>query len=470
MEPAKRVTAYINAKGVAHRLVAHAPTRTLLEAAASAQLDYHDMVRAVMLEDEQGLLMAVLPARYLLDFSSLCEQLGRTLQPASRERLLATFSDCQPGSVPPLAEPYNLLAIVDDHVAGMERVCFEPGSHQHLMLMAGPHFMELHTQSRKLTFARPAAALAGQTNYAFVGNHSADGIKALHPGSDLQQRLEKVTSLPPLPESSRQLLRLRNNPKATLGELVDIVAADPMLAAQLMRYARSAYYGYRGRVDTLPDAIGRMLGFDLALHLAMGLAASQAVRMPADGPLGRDAFWRHSVYAAGLAQALNTLLPPVIRGKPGLVYLAGLLHDIGFAALGELFQPEFFLLNQAVAANPKVPVTLIEKRVLGIEHTQIGAMLLQAWEMPEEIITSSLQHHDEYYRGPHATYANLVLLAEHLLKAYGPSDAAASEPPSIILTALGLDRQRVMEVTTKVMEESRPGLDEMARAMIGSGQ
>lgn len=467
MEPAKRITALLEAEGITYRLFAHPPTRTLLEAAVAAQLDYHDMVRAVVLEDEQGLLMAVLPARYLLDFSSLCKQLGRNLQPASREHLLRTFSDCQPGSVPPLATPYSLSAIIDEQISHMERVCFEPGSHEYLMLMTGTQFRALHQDSRQLSFARPAAALAGRDNYEFVTTNKGSDIQSLHPTSDLQQRLAKLDAFPPLPESSRQLLRLRNNPKATLGELTDVIAGDPMLAAQIMRYARSAYYGYRGKVDTLPDAIGRILGFDLTLHLAMGLAASQAIQMPADGPLGRHAFWRHSVYTAGLAQALNTLLPPAIRGKPGLVYLAALLHDIGFAVLGQVFQAEFFLLNQSVTANPKVPVTLLEKRVLGVEHTEIGAKLLKAWDMPEAIIATSLTHHDEYYRGEYAAYANLVLLAEHLLKAYGPSDAASSEPPPVILTALGIDMERVMEVTHRVMEESRAGLDEMARAMIG---
>lgn len=465
MGPRSRIEAYLSTRGIPFRLVTHEPTRTLIEAAQVARLDYRRMVRAVMLEDEQGMVMAVLPAGHMLDFANLCEQLGRNLHPVSQEHLSATFADCEAGSIPPLAEPYGLSAIVDEQVALMPQVCFEPGNHRTLLVMAGADFMGLHAKSLRRNIARPAATLAGRSEFEYVAAEPSADIKGLHPAGDLQDRIRNLPSLPPLPHSTQQLLLMRNNPKATIADLEAIVATDPILAAQVIRYARSAYYGYRGRVESLQDAITQVLGFDMVLHMALGLSASHALRMPMDGPLGMRAFWRHSVYTAGLAQALNTLLPPPTRGKPGLIYLAGLLHDIGFAVLGHLFQPEFYLLNKAVATNPRVPVTLIEKRVLGVEHTQLGSWLLQGWDMPDEVLISAQEHHNEYYSGPHATYANLVLLADHLLKGNQPSDASGTEAPPVILTALGLDARRVQEITSKVLEESRPGLDEMAGMM-----
>ncbi|WP_127478248.1 HDOD domain-containing protein [Sulfurivermis fontis] len=460
-----RIEPYLSAQGIPYRLLPHAPTRTLIEAALSAKVDYRLMVRAVMLEDEHGMLMAVLPASHMLDFARLCQQLGRKLHPLPQERLAGIFTDCEPGSVPPLPQPYNLPAIIDEQIPRMPRVCFEPGDHQTLALLAGADFMRLHAQSRRLAIARPAASLAGHSEFEFVSNEPLPALQGLHPGGDLQQRITTLSSLPPLPQSTQRLLRLRNNPRGTIAELADIVATDPLLAAQVIRYARSAYYGYRGRVESLHDAITQVLGFDMVLHMALGLSASRALRLPADGPLGQRAFWRHSVYTAGLAQALNTLLPPATRGKPGLVYLAGLLHDVGFAVLGHLFQPEFYLLNKAVATNPHIPVTLLEKRLLGVEHTQLGGWLLEGWDMPEEVSVAAREHHNETYGGEHTTYANLVLAADHLLRGHQPSDAAGDKVPPAVLTALGLDLRRVTEVTDKVLEESRPGLDEMAGIM-----
>jgi len=462
MEPCNPIEAYLNAQGVSFRLIPHAPTKTLIEAAQAAKTDYRCMVRAVMLEDDQGIVMAVLPADHMLDFAGLCQQLSCNLHPVSQERLSSMFPNCETGSIPPLAQPYGLSAIIDEQVAEMAQVCFEPGNHQSLLVMAGADFMRLHANSRRLSLSRPTATLAGASEFDFIAAEPTPTIKGLQPSGDLQERIRRLPSLPLLPDSGRRLLLLRNNPKGTIAQLEAIVATDPALVAQVVRYARSAYYGYRGKVESLHDAITQVLGFDMVLHMALGLSAARTLRIPADGPLGVRSFVRHSVYTAGLAQALNTVLPAPIRGKPGLVYLSGLLHDIGFAVLGHLFKAEFYLLNKAVATNPRVPVALLEKRILGVEHTQIGGWLLQGWEMPDEVIVSAQEHHNEYYSGPHSNYANLILLADHLLKSHQPSDAASDEVPPVILTALGVDIDQVVKVTNQVLEESRPGLDEMA--------
>lgn len=470
MQPAERIETYLKVQKVPFQILSHLPTDTLEEAAAAAGIALAQMVRAVMLEDAGGLVMAILPANYLLDFTELNRLLGRTLQPAAREHLVSAFPDCEPRSIPPLAEPYGLSAVIDEQVALMDAVYFEPGSHEHLVRMDGRTFDWLHQDTRHGVFSHPAEALASPNSYTFTlpaGVAGAESLKKLHPAEDMQQRIQALQSLPPLPDTTRRLLLLRQNPTPTVAELADIVLADPALAPQIVHYARSAYYGYHGKVENLQDAISRALGIDTVLHMALGLTVARTLRAPVDGPLGLHAFWQHAVHTATLCQALNTLLPAGIRGKPGLAYLAGLLHDFGFPAMGHLFKGEFFLLNKVVAVNPEVPVTLIEKRLLGFEHTQLGSWVLEHWTLPAETIVAAREHHNEYYRGEHSTYANLVLLAEHLLKGHGVSDAAAAEPPTTIYTALGLDKGKVHEVLARVLEHGAYGLDDMARALAG---
>lgn len=465
METLRRIEPYLHVQGVPFHLIPHTPTQTLREASEAAEVDYHQVVRAVMLEDEQGMVMAVLPADHMLDFNALGDQLGRRFQPVPLTRLSGTFPDCEPGSIPPVPQPYGLSAIIDDDVSSLPEVYFEPGSHASLLDMNGNDFMQLHQQSRHLRFSRPVAALADRDTYEFAGTEMPAALKGLHPQVELQQRVHNLAVLPPLPDTARRLLQLRATSTATVADLSGIITADPVLTAQVIRYARSGFFGYRPRVETLQDAISHVLGFDLVLHLALGLSASRALRPPLDGPLGLRALWRHAAHCAGLAQALGTQLPTAARGTPGLLCLAGLLHDIGYAVLGHLFRPEFYLLNNAVAANPDIPVTLIEKRLLGVEHTQLGSWLLKAWEMPEEVVTAAQEHHDEYYSGVHARYANVVLLADHLLKRYQPSDAADIEPPAVVLTAVGLEAEQAMELTRKALLQCSAGLDELARTM-----
>lgn len=467
MQPAQRIETYLKVQKVPFQLLTHRTTDTLEEAATAAGIELRQMVRAMMLEDAAGLVMAILPANYLLDFAELNRLLGRALQPAPREHLDAVFPDCQPRSIPPLAEPYGLTAVVDEQVALMDTVYFEPGSHEHLIRMDGGSFDWLYQDARHGVFSHPAQALSSPSTYTFTipaGAEGVDNLKRLHPAETLEQRIQALQSLPPLPDTTRRLLLLRNNPTPTLAEVTDIVSADPLIAGQVVHYARSAYYGYRGKVETLTDAIST-LSLDVVLHMTLGVSTARALRAPVDGPLGLHSIWRHSIHTAALTLALNALLPPTIRGKAGTAYLSGLLHDFGFLALGHLFKGEFFLLNKVVAANPGTPVTLIEKRLLGFEHTQLAAWVLEHWGLPWEAIVSTREHHNEYYGGEHAVYANLVLLAEHLLKNRQFSDAAATEPPATIFTTLGLDKGKVYDVLDRVLEHGIPGLDDMARTL-----
>ncbi len=467
MQLANRLQKYLDQRKVRYELRLHEPTDTLEEAASASNLDPHNLARAVLLEDDRGLLLAVLPAHHLLDFQALKQALGRDLRPAPHPVVAATFHDCEPRSVPAIGEPWGLPTVVDNPLFGEGDICFEPGHHRALVCLSRQDFERLHEDSRRLDLSRPLSVLESRDPRDFVlpGNLERNHpILALRPASDIRHEIEAIERLPAMPEMARRLLRVRNDPHATIHDLADIVAVDPSLTAQVIRYARSAFFNYQGRIDTLDQAIGRVLGFDNALSMCLGLAASRTFRNPADGPLGLQAFWRHATYSAALAQALATALRARLAINPGMAYLAGLLHNFGFLLAGHLFRSEFFLLNRVVAANPQIPVPLIEKRVMGVEHTEMGGWLMSAWEMPEPVITSVTEHHNETYAGEHAMYANLVLLVDHLLRAEGIGDGADSEPPPLVLNALGLDLETAREICTRVLE-SAEALDAMARQL-----
>jgi HD-like signal output (HDOD) protein len=174
-----------------------------------------------------------------------------------------------------------------------------------------------------------------------------------------------------------------------------------------------------------------------------------------------EAFWRHATYCATLSQALAKALPAKHDIDPGTAYLAGLLHNFGFLLLGHLFQPEFYLLNKLAAANPKVPITQLEHRVLGMGHAQevmdmghgqIGAWLMQAWKLPEELVVTVREHHNEKYDGPHKQYVNLLIVANHLLKRHGIGDEHSEEVPAHVLQHLGLSLEDAESIMAQVLQ------------------
>lgn len=282
-------------------------------------------------------------------------------------------------------------------------------------------------------------------------------------GNQLCEIVANSDKLPPLPDVAQALLRLRDDPNADAKRLAAIVEIDPSLAAQLVRYAASALFGYRGRIDSIADAISRVLGFEKAMHIALGLSSGKALVHDHSGPLGLKSVWEHALLSASLIQRLGTLIggsntPGQVnpmKPVPGLLYLSGLLHNIGFLLLGHFFEGEFRALNEAAFRRGDEPVINLEKELLGTTHCELGATLLRRWRMPGEVLTAVLNHHNEAYRGEAAVYANITLLADRLLKRIGVGDGDSTELPEGILEALGIRHEAAEEELGLLMEKRR---------------
>ncbi|GMQ87164.1 MAG: hypothetical protein BMS9Abin08_0362 [Gammaproteobacteria bacterium] len=274
----------------------------------------------------------------------------------------------------------------------------------------------------------------------------------------VEKRIQEVYELPPMPELGRRILELQYDPNAGAQQLAAVVQLDPSLAAQVIRYASSSYYGYTGRITNIHEAIARVLGYDMVLNLSLGLAAGRSFRIPDEGPLGLAHFWEHAVCSAVLVQKLGTVLPESMRPPSGLSYLSGLLHDFGILLLGHLFPPEFQLLNKMAKANPGCSVSDLENRLLGmgqakdllaLGHARIGAWLMQAWNMPEPLQVTLLEHHNADYRGAYDILVHLVQLADFL---YLNRDdlPEVSRLPACNLGLLQVLPEQVLETATQV--------------------
>ena len=279
-------------------------------------------------------------------------------------------------------------------------------------------------------------------------------MNAQAPRYDLRPRIEQVDSLPALPHIAERLLELQRKKAPGARDLAAIIELDPALASQVLRHAASPLLGCREKILSINEAVTR-LGFDNVLNMALGFTASQGLSIPGDGPIGLQAFWRHAVYTAALMQRMAQTLTRSTDANPGLAYLAGLLHNIGFLLLGHLFPTEFSVLNQLVENRPDEPVTALEHKHLGMDHTESGALLMRKWRMPPEIVTTVFAHHNPDYRGEQHQYANLAFLADALMKAHGLGDAASRGLPDKLLHSLGFREEQVMALNDEVMANAK---------------
>lgn len=252
-------------------------------------------------------------------------------------------------------------------------------------------------------------------------------LHVFSPPKDMHESISQIKELPPLPEIGQRILELASDPYADAKKLGEIVELDPLLTAQVIRWASSPLYGYRGKICSVQDAISRVLGFDFVMNLAMGLVAMSPLKTPKEGPVGAQEQWRQALASCYLMPKLWQKILPEHRPNLKQVQLAAMLHNIGFLLLGHQFEDEFHYLDKLVRANPTLPVTRIENFAFGTDHTQLGAWLMHSWSMPKPIIDVVHHHHNPYYRGENRILNLLTALNDYLLGRLGIGDAIVLE-------------------------------------------
>ena len=419
-------------------------------------------VRAVaMTTQEQSAtnqqFIAILPFNHMLDFNLLTQSLQQEIIPLQGEAADALFSRCATGIRVPLADLFELDSILDSSIQERQWVCFEVGDGAHYVEMKSNEFVSLCSGSDLCQI--------GNISFPIKNLYLSKGIKdpGLRDFSSLriQGRVEQISDLPPIPSVAIEIIELKANRFATAGDLAKIIEKDPGLSALIMGWANSAYYGFQDKITSLNQAISTVLGFDMVINLSLGIALSQTLKVPAEGPIGLKNYWRQAVLSANLSEKLAMRMSPSVRPHSGLVYLSGLLHNIGHLLLGHSFPPQFFVLNRFIEVNPHIEVSTIEQYILGVSHEQIGAWLLTNWNLPAEIVDATRWHHQEEYASPNAVYSNLILLSNCMLGNLKVGDARPSEIPQAVLELLGLTENQALSAF-QAMENYMPELESLA--------
>lgn len=411
--------------------------------------DFSFVVRCVLVQDDQGMAQCVLLSDSMLDLKALHTHSQRKLQPLSQCDFVKASRSKRLTLVPGSEEFYLLPTFVDASLAGEGKLVVDAqggtlGALRDTLHASGQHV-------RHMAFAVSAGDLrydlpdAGQDSQQI--NDSIRHFTTLR----IKQRLDETLEIPPLSATADRILQLRANPNATVTELTNIVEADPSLAAQVVSWASSPYYAAPGKIRSVQDAIVRVLGFDLVSNLAVGLILGRSVELPKEAADGFTPYWLQAVYCSTAVEALARLMPANKRPRPGMMYLAGLLHNFGYLVLAHTFPPHFSAICRYMEANPAVSHVAIENHLLGISREQISAWLMQAWNMPDEICTALRYQQDVSYSGPHDVYANLIYVAMRLLRHHGIGDAPPDVVDDVMYQKLGLDAERCEEAIVKLV-------------------
>ncbi len=205
----------------------------------------------------------------------------------------------------------------------------------------------------------------------------------------LTKIMDKVDAFPSIPGSAVRLLELVDQADAPIDEIEEVLRLDPGLTANVLKLTNSAFFGLPAKVGSVKRAV-MLLGLNKLKQLIMasGLNAVMDKDIPGyDLPAGE--LWRHSiavsVAADGLVRELN-----LDSGDD--IFTAALLHDVGKLVLGQFIDEDYAAL--AAAAGNSVSFEIAEKEVLGTDHAEVGARILEHWALPDALVHAVRWHHN----------------------------------------------------------------------------
>jgi Ala-tRNA(Pro) deacylase len=156
MAIAAQLLTYLATHGATYDVVEHPPTISAKDTAHQARVPSDRMLKAVLLRDRNGYVLAIVPASDRLDLGRIRISLHRHLRLATENEIATQFSDCEPGAIPAIGAAYHLDMLVDDRLTNRPDVYFEGGDHRSLIHMKGADFWQLAAGARHERLGLPA--------------------------------------------------------------------------------------------------------------------------------------------------------------------------------------------------------------------------------------------------------------------------------------------------------------------------
>lgn len=228
--------------------------------------------------------------------------------------------------------------------------------------------------------------------------------------------LHVIDTFPPLPESASRVLAWYRQNERNAETIANAIEEDRQLTKDILHLAGNKYFKPATPPKTILETI-EQIGDRQFFRLIMIPAVIrwlQNLSTLNDTPSWR--LWDHCLtVAAGTEQLCKAMEIEI----PKYAFTCGFLHDLGKA----VFEKHLDIYSDAIlerAEMERISVDEAERRMYGIDHMEIGAIILQKWNMPKTIVDTVRWHHlPESYPGDDFLLIDLVHIADAIALVMG---------------------------------------------------
>jgi len=260
----------------------------------------------------------------------------------------------------------------------------------------------------------------------------------------LKERVQQLSNLSTLPYIAAKVMELVENPKTSASNLGKIISADQVLAGRILKLANSAYYGFPRKISTINLAIV-ILGFNTLRDLVLSISVVDQFKIKNNTLLHIEDFWRHALIVGMGARLISRYLNYPIVGE---VFVAGLLHDIGYLVLFQRFSKLFRKIYQT-AHQEEISFLEAEKKTMDITHAEIGSWLADGWNLPTKLVKAIRYHHEPDKIFQNSELANIIHIADLISYSIGEGNG--------LMRTIDVD-EAVIEEKLKTLTQNRYSL------------
>ena len=266
----------------------------------------------------------------------------------------------------------------------------------------------------------------------------------MDPG-DLRGLVEKIQSLPTLPGIVTRITKMLDNPETTANEVGKEIENDQVLSAKVLKLVNSGFYGFSQPISTIPHAMV-LLGFEVVKTLVLTTSVLDMMSQSMAG------LWQHSL---ACARTCGIIARHIEMDDPEEVSVTGLLHDLGKVVIEEHLAEDFARIAETVESE-NLLFYEAEERVLGVTHANVGAWLLDKWQLPGKLVDPIMHHHNFHPVRNHADRTAVIHLADILVRAEGYGSGGDNRIPVVstdALDTLDLSIDEIREIMETMKDE-----------------
>ena len=261
---------------------------------------------------------------------------------------------------------------------------------------------------------------------------------------DIIDRLQSCTTLPDPSAVTRRIIELAKDPQPDLATVSDAISIDPATVTKVICIANASACAKRRQILNLRQAL-IVLGLNATLTATLGLTLIPTLRNYPTRNLDAKLFWRRALLSGTWGKLLA-----VESGRRDAeeIFLAALLQDIGMLAIDH-FAPEIYQDIDCLGSKHG-QIARHEQTHLRTDHAQVGAWLLESWDMPQPIRFAIRHSHDISAVGSKAELKALTRIVSHCSPL---SSTCLGNPSPHAIRVLGQDIHRHLGIPPNRLAE-----------------